>query len=77
MEIVEISSEIKMCHINKNYATLPGLIEHWQFLGNELEAALEDKHDLQNVKEKLSRLKSEYKELQKKVKALTPEKDDE
>lgn len=80
--VCAILDEMREAHKTHNYSYLPGLIEELQTLGNRMEAALSDKHDLRRLSEERHKMKKEYRELREKVKKLREiagekEKDDE
>lgn len=63
-----------------NFAYMPALIEEAQHLGNKMEAALEEKGNLDEIRERKSAAKKELRKLEAKIdklKAELPEQDDE
>ena len=69
-ELINLASAMKVSTLNGDYSNIPSLIEQWQNLVNELEAALYDKHDLDSARTECSELKIEIKELEEKREKL-------
>ena len=59
--------EMRKCHKTHNYSYMPGLIEEIQSMGNRMEAALWDVHDLEKLREKTKELEREIKDLEAKI----------
>lgn len=74
--ICSVLEEIRNCHKSRNYSYLKGLIDEAQTLVNRMEAALEDKKDIERYREMRSELRKEIKELQKKRHELGGPKED-
>lgn len=68
--LCSVLDEMRNCHKSRNYSYLKGLIEEAQVLANRMEAALDDKKDIERYREMRSDLRKEIKELQKKRKKL-------
>lgn len=64
-ELIQIVSNIKICEKTNNFTNIMAEIEHWQALGNKLESALSDKHDVESWSKKRHDLKAEIKALKK------------
>lgn len=72
--ICDILEEMRKCHETRNYSYLPGLIEEAQSLANRMEAALQDKSDLQSWNRKRREAKDEYMQLLDEANKLRAEK---
>ncbi len=57
---------MRECIKTHNFSVLPSLIEEAQLMGDRMEAALWDKHDLQAAYKERKKLKAEIKKLEKK-----------
>jgi len=68
--ICEVFTEMRSCHRTRNYSYLTGLIEEAQSLANRMEAGLSDSRDFEYLREQVSKLKKEKKELEKAVALL-------
>ena len=66
----DVFEEMRKAHETANFSYLPGLIEEAQYMGNKMEAAIEDKNDLKRYEQKISELKKEKKELKARVEKL-------
>jgi predicted RNase H-like nuclease (RuvC/YqgF family) len=66
-------NEMRACYETRNFASLLGLIEEAQSMGNRMEAALGDQKDLREMNEEWHRLKKEIKELRKERATLDDE----
>lgn len=62
----DVLDDMRKCHNTHNYAPLLALIEELQYMGNRMEAALEDKNDLQELNEEWHDLKKKVKKLRRK-----------
>lgn len=65
--LCDVFEEMRKAHETANFSYLPGLIEEAQYMGNKMEAAIEDKNDLKRYECDISELKKEKKELEAKI----------
>lgn len=68
--LCEVLSEMRACHKSRNFASLLGLVEEAQSMGNRMEAKLADKNDIECWTEQRTELHKEIKELKKIKKEL-------
>lgn len=68
--ICDTLEAMRKCHETRNFSYLMGLIEEAQNHANRMEAALWDQRDLTYLREELSDLKKEKKQLEAKIKEL-------
>lgn len=68
--LCSVLEAMRDCDKTKNYSYLMGLIEEAQYLANRMEAALWDQKDFKYAYEKLSKIKKEIKDLEKKRDSL-------
>jgi cell division protein FtsB len=73
--LCDVLKEIRKCDETKNYSVLLSLTEEAQLMGNRMEAALYDIKDVENLREKLSKLKKEHKKLDASIKKLEERKE--
>ena len=66
----DVLREMRDCFKTRNFCSLNGLIEECQSMGNRMEAALGDKHDIEEYKEVRSKLKIEINKLEQKKASL-------
>jgi cell division protein FtsB len=59
----DVLQEMRKLNKTRNYSALAGLIEEAQILGNRMEAAVYDKHDVEHYNKERRRLKAELKKL--------------
>ncbi len=64
---------MRACYKTRNFASLNGLIEEAQAMGNRMESGLYDKKDVERMREERGELHKELKELRKEKKKLDPE----
>jgi len=64
--ICSVLDEMRKCYEVRNFSGLMGLIEEVQILANRMEAGLNDEYDARLAHKKLTRLKTEVKELEAK-----------
>jgi predicted nuclease with TOPRIM domain len=74
--LCDVLQEMRKAHETANFSYLPGLIEEAQYMGNRMEAALEDKDDLKRYERKASEMKREKEGLEAKVEKLKAELED-
>ena len=68
--ICDVLEAMRKCNETRNYSYLTGLIEEAQNYANRMEAALWDQKDIGYLRDEISALKKEKKELEAKVKEL-------
>lgn len=68
--LCDVLSEMRKAHETTNFSYLPSLIEEAQYMGNRMEAAIEDKDDLGRYERKVSEIKKEKRELKAKLNDL-------
>ncbi len=66
----EALREMRECYKTYNFAPIAGLIEEVQSMGNRMEAALSDKHDLGSARKRYKELKKEIVKLEREVEKL-------
>jgi len=66
----EVLDEMRECYKSRNFAPVLGLIEEVQIMGNKMEASLNDKKDLEAMREQRSKMNEELEALQKKINKL-------
>jgi predicted RNase H-like nuclease (RuvC/YqgF family) len=71
--LCSVLDEMRACHKTRNFTYLPGLIEEAQSMGNRMEAAIEDKNDLDTYRRQGKAVEKENKKLRKEQKALQEE----
>lgn len=71
--ICTVLQEMRACYKTRNFASLNGLIEEAQAMGNRMESGLYDKKDVERMREERGELHKELKELRKEKKKLDPE----
>lgn len=59
-----VLEEMRACYKTRNFASLLGLIEEAQAMGNRMEASLFDKHDYEKIRDKLKEAKNELKTIE-------------
>ena len=64
--LCSVLDEMRKCCETGNYSYMPGLIEESQTLGNRMEAAIWDVHDLEQLRIQTKELKQEIKDLETK-----------
>lgn len=64
--ICDVLEEMRKCDKTRNYAAVAGLVEEIQSMGNRMEAALEDKKNVETWTEKRAKLKCEINDLMQK-----------
>jgi len=68
--LCSVLEEMRECYKTRNFSYLNGLIEEAQSMGNRMEAGLEDKKDLEKLREDISKLKMEINKLEQKKMSL-------
>ena len=68
--LCSVLEEMRKAYETCNFSYLPGLIEEVQHLGNRMEAALEEKHQVEYYHEKAKEAEKEYKEVQARLEEL-------
>ena len=71
--LCDVFEEIRKLNEKRNYSYLGSLVEEAQHLANRMEAALSDKKDIKDWREKREDLKKEMKELYRERKRLKNE----
>lgn len=61
--LCDVLEEMRDCVKTLNFSYLMGLIEEAQSMGNRMEAALQDKHDIKRLTEERSKLRREVQNL--------------
>lgn len=68
--VCSVLDEMRSCAKTGNYSYLPGLVEEVQSLANRMEAALWDQQDFNRLREAVSKLNKEVKQLKAEKKQL-------
>lgn len=74
--LCSILEEMRKAHETRNFSYTLGLIEEAQSAANRMEAALQDKNDLEYYRRDLRDLKKEIKKLRAEKEKLEDEKED-
>ena len=69
----EVLHEMRNCYETRNFASLMGMIEEVQSMGNRMEGRLSDTNDVENMLEKRDILHAELKTLRAEKKKLRAE----
>ena len=64
--LCDVLSEMRTCTETQNYSYLLGLIEEAQTMGNRMERAIWDQHDIERLRKEHKKLKREIEELETK-----------
>ena len=67
--LCSVLSEMRACHKTRNYTALSGLIEEVQGMGNRMESAIGDLHQIETVKKEWHKWKKKSKKLPKKTRS--------
>ena len=62
--LCDVLEEMRKCFKTRNFSYLPGLIEEAQTMGNRMERALWDQHDVERLRNERKKLEKEIKELE-------------
>jgi DNA repair ATPase RecN len=68
--LCSVLEEMRKAYKTYNFSYLPGLIEEAQHLGNRMEAALEEGHQVEYYHEKAKEAEEEYKKVAQRLKEL-------
>lgn len=74
--LCDVLSEMRECYKTRNFSHLNGLIEEAQCYGNQMEASLEYKKDLIEMKQEWSGMKNKLKEMDKLIPKDSDEQED-
>ena len=66
-----VLSELRKCCKVLNFVPFPGLIEELQIMGNRMEAGLEDRKDLRDIRDQIKKGREELKQLKNELKLTT------
>lgn len=66
--LCDVLSEMRKCYDTRNFAHLLGLIEEAQWMGNRMEAGLQDGGDLKELREQIKEKRKELITLKNEVK---------
>ena len=72
--LCDVLEEMRLSTKTLNFASMAGLIEEAQHMGNRMEAAIEDQRDFNRLVDEISELRDERDSLQKDIKNLEIEK---
>lgn len=72
--LCDVLTEMRKVHETRNYSYLLGLIEEAQSMGNQMEAGLYDKHDLETLQKRIKNLRKQRDVLKDEINALKAEK---
>lgn len=67
--LCDVLKEIRKCYETRNFSYLAGLVEEVQTLGNRMEAALWDQHELKNIRKSIKEAKLELTQLKAEISA--------
>ena len=73
--ICEVLQEMRSCYNTRNFAGLLGLVEEAQSMANKMEAGLQDKHNIEELREEKKDLKKDLKLLEAQIATLENSKD--
>jgi len=73
--ICEVLQEMRSCYNTRNFAGLLGLVEEAQSMANKMEAGLQDKHNVEELREEKKDLKKDLKLLEAQIAILENSKD--
>lgn len=73
--ICEVLQEMRSCYNTRNFAGLLGLVEEAQSMANKMEAGLQDKHNVEELREEKKDLKKDLKLLEAQIATLENSKD--
>ena len=65
--LCSVLEDMRTCFKTYNFSPMLGLIEEAQVMGNRMEAALEDGHDIEMAAERRAELKKKLKVLKKEI----------
>jgi len=68
--LCDVLDEMRKAYKTYNFSYLPGLIEEIQHLGNRMEAALEEGHQVEYYHAKAKEAEAEYKEVKARLEEL-------
>lgn len=68
--LCDVLEEMRKCYETRNFASLLGLIEEAQTMGNRMEAAIGDKKDIARMNAEWHELRDKLKELRTEAKAI-------
>lgn len=68
--LCDVLTDMRKCDKTRNYSYLKGLIEEAQYMGNRMEAALGDLHDIDRYRRDRSIKKREISKLNKEIEEL-------
>ena len=71
--LCEVLEEMRGCYRSRNFASLLGLVEEAQSMGNRMEASLSDMDDIESWTEQRGKLHKEIKKLRAKKRKLEEE----
>ena len=74
--LCEVLEEMRACFKTRNFASLSGLIEETQSMGNKMEAKLNDIADVKRYTEQRKDLYNEVGQLQKDIEKLEQKRED-
>lgn len=61
--LCSVLEEMRACYKTRNFASLLGLIEEAQAMGNRMESSLFDKHDYNKIIDKIKEAKKELEKI--------------
>jgi hypothetical protein len=74
--VCTVIEELKTCNRTRNYSYMLGLLEEMQSMVNRMEAALEDKADLDMYRKQAKEKKTKVTALQEEIKLLEAKRDE-
>ena len=72
--LCDVLEEMRLCVKTLNFASMLGMIEEAQYMGNRMESAIEDQKDFKRLRNDLSILRNKHESLQKEIEALETKK---